>query len=72
LHGKILHEKKDAIDPLEDAHFSVFPANAHAGKLGGFHIEFIRHPTESADKDIYLSVINKNFGKSPFHQKSPN
>ena len=65
LRGKILNEKKNAIDPLDDADFSVFPANAHAGKLGDFHIEFIRHLTESADNDIYLSVIHKNFG-SPF------
>jgi hypothetical protein len=62
LHGTILNEKKDAIDPLEDADFSVFPANSHAGKLGDFHVEFIRHPTETADRDMYLSVIHKKFG----------
>jgi hypothetical protein len=62
LHGKILNEKKDVIDPLADADFSVFPANAQAGKLGDFHVEFIRHPTESADKDIYLSVIHGDLG----------
>lgn len=63
LHGKVLNQNKDAIDPLNDADFSVFPVNAHAGKLGDFHVEFIRHPTESEDKDMYLTVLHKDFGK---------
>jgi hypothetical protein len=58
LHGNILDERKVAIDPLQDADFSVFPG-ARAGKMGDFHVEFIRHPTQAEDKDIYLTVIHR-------------
>lgn len=62
LRGKVINEKKAAIDALADADFTVYPANAHAEQLGDFHVEFIRHPAEPVDNRIYLKVEHKGFG----------
>ena len=62
LRGKVINEKKAAIDALADADFTVYPANAHAEQVGDFHVEFIRHPAEPVDNRIYLKVEHKGFG----------
>jgi hypothetical protein len=63
LSGRVVNEKKNTVDKLEDADFTVFPANAHAEQLGDFHVEFIRHTTELADNRSYLSVKHPGFGE---------
>lgn len=62
LRGRVTNEKKDGIDKLKDADFTVFPANAQAEQLGDFRVEFIRHPAEPLDNHTYVRVTHDGFG----------
>jgi len=45
---------------LADGDLSVFPSRAKAGQGGDFTVEFIRHPMDAEDQDIYLSIGHKD------------
>jgi hypothetical protein len=62
LDGRVVNEKKDAIDKLVDEDFTVFPAHVHADPMGDFHVEFIRDATTAGTDHTYLTVKHPGFG----------
>jgi hypothetical protein len=65
VHGKVRDEVKNGIDRLEDTDFTLFPALAHAGQLGDFHVAFIRDDSAApgANKS-YLQVVHSGFDQA--------